>query len=381
MRHTLVFVCVALLSPLPLRAWGPVAHVTLGRAVLHRVMANPNHPLAFLAAEPYRSIFLRSSMSPDMTLSLFAARKINPQFNRYFHTDTVSDLMVTDAAARQAWDQLAFALGWRSHRVADDVLRRPGSIIYRNLFGFAKTEKRSVIVAMPDINKFCIDCMMIRDQQTEAMEPYIDAPLLVRSLKTYLASKGVTTEDPAKLIPEFFSDFKWSCSTLFTVAQTVSANQKAFPALTQELMGDPAEEEQGPTPSGTFEEFPIFEDAVDVIEASLIKACGGIELPEVENFEQPKTAAKPGIAERAARRVEKMASAGTRFLWSSMPITRKLRQVVVDQSVRLINSVGSDGSVRQRLLLTFAADMVNGTRDWPQIKKHVHQMVEKVPGE
>ena len=43
------------------------------------------HPLAFLLDEPYRTLFVRSSLSPDMTLSAFAGKKVDPRYNRLFH--------------------------------------------------------------------------------------------------------------------------------------------------------------------------------------------------------------------------------------------------------------------------------------------------------
>jgi hypothetical protein len=378
MRHTFLFLCFCSLLAGSAVGWGPAAHVTLGRAVLHRIQSNPEHPLGFLAVEPYRTIFLRSTMSPDMTLSLFRGRKLNVRYNGFFHNDAVSELMVKDAASRHSWEQLAFALGWRSHRIADHAVSQPGSVIYRNLFGFSRDEMKTLQLALTELNKFCIDCVMIRDHQTEAMEPYVDTPLLAKSLQSYFETKQITAEDPRKLIPEYFSDFKWSCSTLFTVAESISVNRKAFPALASELIGDESDEQdQGAAQERDPTEFPMFEDTVDAMEGSLVNVMRGQDLPEVQEFERAKPQGKPTFAERAERKVKKMATAGTRYLWNDMTITRKLRQVVVDQSVRLINSVGSDGSVRQRLLLTFAADMVNGTRDWAQVKEHVHHMVNK----
>ena len=52
---------------------------------------------------------------------------------------------------------------------------------------------------------------------------------------------------------------------------------------------------------------------------------------------------------------------------------------LLDRSIQLVNSWGSDNSLNGRVLITFAGDMVNETRTWAEVRAHIQKLVAAAP--
>lgn len=373
MRGYLFGIVLLTLAAAPLRAWGPYTHAALAEAFVERVTEARNHPLAFLGTEPYHTTFVRSSLSPDMTLSAFAARKVDPVYNKLFHDKSIGRVLVQTAWDQKDWNVAAFALGWLSHAAADNRMSKAGgSIIYKDIFGLPKGTRKKLSSAFNAINKVTLDAFILTEWEVNDVTPYIDEPALVAALKGPIAQRKLAVEATENALPGFKSSFDWACTSLHTYCSQVSET-RAFPALIAELTEV--------TPDGR--EIPGFDAAVDAMEETLLATVAGRPPgPAAANdLDATRTNADPtpGITTRAMRKTKALAASGAGFLWGGTSITKKLRQAVLDRSIQLVNAMGSDGSLGGRVLITFAGDMLNETRTWPEIRAHIQKLVAAGP--
>lgn len=360
-----------LLIASPALAWGPYTHAALSEALLDRVASGKGHRLAFLVQEPHRSLFIRSALSPDMTLSATAGRKVDPAYNKLFHDRALGKKMIQSAWDAQDWKAAAFGLGWLGHAAADRSMAKAGSIIYKDLFGLPRATRRQLSTGLTAINKVTLDACALHDYAAPECEPHVDEPALIAAVRGPIAARKLALEPPEAAIPAFRRSFAWACSSLQSFAARLAANKKAYPDLIAELT--------------TVEEgervIPGFEDAVDAMERELSDAIAGRPSPPPEIVAETQTgddaAPAPGLTARAMRKAKALAARGGEFLWSGTTITRKLREAVVDRSIQLLNWMGGDRSQGGRLLMTFAGDMLNDTKTWPEVRAHVAGIVAK----
>lgn len=354
-------------------AWGPYTHAALSESLLERIADARSHPLAFLVQEPYRAIFVRSSLSPDMTLSAFAARKVDPVYNKLFHDKVIGRALVQSAWDRQDWKTAAFGLGWLGHAAADNCMSRAGgSVIYKDLFGLPRATRRKLAVALNAINKVSLDAFVLTEYEVDQVTPYIQEVALAAALKGPIQQRKLSVEAPEDALPGFARSFEWACSSLHAYCSQVGET-RAFPALIAELT---EENEEGRT-------IPGFDDAIDAMEEVLLGAVASrLSAPRSKSdLDQAKDAAggSPGIGTRAVRKAKALAASGTGFLWGGTSITRKLRQTLLERSLQLVNAMGGDGSLGGRVLITFAGDMLNETRSWPEVRAHIQKLVAPAP--
>ena len=373
MRGLVFGIVFLILAVVPLRAWGPYTHAALAEALVERVTEARNHPLAFLATEPYHTTFVRSSLSPDMTLSAFAAKKVDPVYNKLFHDKLIGRALGQTAWDMKDWNVAAFALGWLSHAAADNRMSKAGgSIIYKDIFGLPRATRKKLSGALNAINKVSLDAFILTEWEVSEVTPYIDEPALIAALKGPIAQRKLTVDAPEDALPGFKSSFDWACTSLLTYCSQVSET-RAFPALIAELTEE--------TPDGRV--IPGFDTAVDAMEEVLLAAVAGrgaAPAPAAEvDAEKGSSDATPRITTRAMRKTKALAASGAGFLWGGTSITKRLRQAVLDRSIQLVNAMGSDGSLGGRVLITFAGDMLNETRTWPEVRAHIQKLVAAEP--
>jgi len=349
-------------------AWGPSTHVAVGQVLLDRVGSKSPGPLSFLRSPSLRDIFLRSSIAPDMTLSILAAKKSDKAYDKLLHSQSMAVRMVTDALDNDDPRQLAFALGWTAHIEADRLMSGPGRVVYKDLIGFSGPTKRRVAAMLPEMNKLCMDAVVIRDMEIPMQKPFVDRPLLIRAIGRQTGKHTRTVSWPDEAIAGFLSSFDWSCSTLHGLATAVANNEKAFSDLAAELS-----EESDDEP------FTGFDELVDEVLAhlvSLVPRSHGVDSTGETVSPTPSKSRSDTVASRTARKAGQIASRGLSFLWDGNSVTAKMRQVAIEQSLRVLNSFGGEDSRARRVLTTFVADLINDTRTWSQVKIHVRRIAE-----
>lgn len=363
-----LFALLFLLSAVAAQAWGPYTHAALAEALLERIAETKGHRLAFLVSEPYRTTFVRSSLSPDMTLSAFAGKKVDPVYNKLFHDKVIGRAMAQTAWDAQDWNTVAFALGWLSHAVADNRMSKAGgSIIYKDIFGLPRATRKKIAGALNAINKVSLDAFILTEWEVAEVTPHIEEHALCAALKEPIAKGKLAVEAPEDALPGFKRSFDWACSSLNAFCTQLSET-KAFPAMIAELT-----ESDGET-----REIPGFEAAVEAMDDALVAAVAGRKPgpPAKTDLEESKDSADaPGIVTRTYRKTKALAASGAGWIWGGTAITKRLRQALLDRSIQLVNSLGSDTSLNGRVLMTFAGDMLNETRTWPEVRAHIQKLV------
>lgn len=361
-----LFALVFLISAAAAQAWGPYTHAALAEALLERIAETKGHKLAFLVAEPYRTTFVRSSLSPDMTLSAFAAKKVDPVYNKLFHDKIIGRAMVQTAWDQKDWNVVAFALGWLSHTVADNRMSKAGgSVIYKDIFGLSKAARKKIPGALNAINKVSLDAFILTEWEVSEVTPHIEEQALCAALKEPIAQRKLAVDAPEDALPGFKRSFDWACSSLNAFCSQLGET-KAFPAMIAELTETDGENRA----------IPGFDEAVEAMDEALVAAIAGRGAgPSARPDPEESKADAPGIVTRTMRRTKALAASGAGFLWGGNSLTKRLRQALLDRSIQLVNSLGSDTSLNGRVMMTFAGDMLNETRTWAEVRAHIQKLV------
>ena len=355
-------------------AWGPFTHAALSESLLERIGEAHHHPLAFLTTAPYRTLFVRASLSPDMTLSAFAGKKVNPVYNKLFHDRAIGRAIVQAAWEAHDLQAAAFGLGWLGHAVSDNRMSKTsGSVIYHDLFGLPVATRKKLASSLNAINKICIDAFLMKEEQAPEVEPYVDEAALAAALKAPIAARHLAVEPPETAIPGFVSSFSWACSSIHAFCEQVGTT-KSFPALIEGLT---ERDEDGDR------SVPGYDAVVEAMDQALsaavrdAKGAGDAEVTSADPSPASDADGRhvdPSLGTRAARKARALAAKGSAFLWGGTTITRKIREAVLERSLQLVNSMGGDGSLGGRLLVTFAGDMLNETRNWPEVQAHLRKL-------
>jgi len=367
-RSALVFtVAWLVLAASPVRSWGPSTHVALSEAVLERIEARPGHPLTFLTREPCRTLFVRSSPSPDLTASGLGGKEGYRDHDVYFHDRAVARAVILRALRASDAGGAAFGLGWLGHIEADRAMTGPGGIIYKDLFGLSSRARRRFSGALTAISKTCLDAIVVRDLEVREVVPHVDEPLLAAVLAKTPRGTRQAPPPTAQELASYRASFAWTCAALYRVAETFASGRKAFPEIAS-LLAEEGEE----TPV-----FIGFDEVVDRVFEVLEAALGSRSPPSGPVVKAPASPApSPGLAARAASKAGRLASRGLGYLWGGTQVTAKIRQVVIEQSMKLVNSLGGESSAGRRLLLTFASDLINDSRPWSEVRIRARRIVE-----
>jgi hypothetical protein len=344
-------------------AWGPSTHAGLAEALLARIESDPTHRLTFLVRPRCREIFVRSSLSPDMTVNPLAGRKTDPVYNKLFHDRDLGRKMVRTARDRGDLDGTAFALGWLGHAVADRTVSGPGGIIYRDLFGLPRPSRKRLATELAAINKLSIDAVMIHDLAVPEVSPHVDETLLVEGLRRHLRARPPrgAVADPATAVPSYLRAFEWACAGMHALVTSMGANSTAFPALAAELSEDG---EDGRT-------VPGFEESVDAMEDALVTAVGS---PTT----WPPAAPAAAPAGMAARALATAGAVGARVRSAAQRGSKALQRgrsavtgALVAPALRAMKAAIGLGGPGARVTLAFFSDMVDGALTWPEVRSRV----------
>lgn len=355
----------------PAAAWGPYTHVAIGREALEAVEASPRSPLRFLLTEPCRTLFLAGSMGADMTFSVNSFGKDNRAFDRLLHNPELCRRQVQSAVQARDAGQLAIALGWYSHILADRVMRQPGGVIYRNVFELDAATQKAVGGDVAELNKIAIDAILARENpRILTTMPRFELDLLARSLRATGGTELPATDAALReRLNGYVASFTSATVSLREICRSLAANNRAFPELASAL-------------SETTEGRP---EQVPGIAASARVICSRLAPLVPEDLAANGSGIRPPPPPAALGFWDRVTSSLTRRSRSALQgdgLGSRALRGFLDGCLRAMNALGlaRESTRRARLMATFLGEMVSGKRDWEGVKAVVRAAMRPAKG-
>jgi hypothetical protein len=343
----------------PASAWGPYTHVAIGREALETVEATPGSPMRFLLKEPCRTLFLAGSMGCDMTFSVNSFGKDDRAFDRLLHNPELCRRQVRAAAKTGNAGQMAFALGWYAHVLADRVMRQPGGVIYRNVFELDPATQKAVGGDVAELNKIAIDAILAREHpRILTTVPRFDLDLLAGSLRATGGSELPATDAALReRLANYIASFTSAIVSLREISRSLAANQKAFPELASAL---------SETSEGGLERVPGIAESARVICSRLAPLVPAGLAADGSGLRPPPPPATLGFWDRVTSSLTRR----SRSALQGDGLSSQALRGFLDGCLRAMNALGlaRESTRRARLMATFLGEMVSGKRDWEGVK-------------
>lgn len=225
--------CLWLALATPLAAWGPFAHQLVDHEAARLAATRPG--LELLARPECRDAFVAAAAMPDLTFSFTKGGKTDEALDDLLHQPKFQEHLVAEARRSGHAPELAFALGWGGHIVADEVGNGQDAVSRRNVFelagdlgylqtGMVKLLADGVLAAAPE--------------RARIGAPVLNRSLLARALASYTgpnAQPGQSFQAWSARLAAFEAAFAESYDLWMQVAYLVARND----TLRRELSGRP----------------------------------------------------------------------------------------------------------------------------------------------
>jgi hypothetical protein len=218
--------------------WAPFTHELLNEQALRELPQNP--ALSFLQQDTAVSAFITAGSLPDITFDVLAGGKTDREYNDLFHSDgpensssfTAHLLKMAQTAGHP--EDLAFALGWKAHILADAIGDRSGAVTTRNPLDLPA----NLSYVSSGLTKILLDGVFATvATQGRDYRPRYRRALVARAVQACQSAHGVTVnpKEVDKKLAQFERRFSRSARILEHFAFLVASNR----ALVMELQRGP----------------------------------------------------------------------------------------------------------------------------------------------
>jgi hypothetical protein len=367
-------------------AWGPFTHELLNEEALRQLPANP--ALSVLQQAGGISTFISAGSLPDMTFDVLAGSKTDPEYNALFHSDdpagpspfTLHLLKMAQGSGQP--EDLAFALGWKSHILADVIGDKPGAVTTRNPLDLPD----NLSYVSSGLTKILLDGVFATVATPGwNYHPRYRRSLMARAVQSCQAARGVTV-DPKEVdrkLAGFERGFSRSVQILEHFAFLVAANR----GLVTELRQGPFAQAGGTAVADAPESVKAIRDMLAGVKpmgettappkmADLLEDLPNTMSPAPESAAEESVPARVSKIYRALQFLVPLPVAGagiqTRSAlgWAADETVRTSAGVVI---TTLQSKLAGRMDLRRRVMICFCLKLLDRKCTLAQLKRAVHR--------